>query len=67
MKYQYRVCDICGMKMDVNDYYVLKIDSKSQKHDKKGDWKWLDCCDACKEAVEKLIKERTKGQQINFK
>lgn len=65
MKYQYRVCDICGMSMDLYDYYQIKIDCKSQKSDKKDDWKWLDCCNECKEAVEELLQER--NRIIKFK
>jgi len=66
MQYKYRVCDICGTKMGVNDYYQIKIDCKSQKASKKNGWKWLDCCDACKEAVEKLLQERAENNQIEF-
>ena len=57
-KIEYRVCDICGQKMDVNDYYTLKIDSKSKKAKLKSDWKWLEICQVCKTDIEELIKSK---------
>lgn len=67
MKIQYRVCDICGQKMDFNDYYTLKIDSKSKKRELKNDWKWIDICDECKADIESLMKTKVKREIIKFK
>ena len=66
MKIEYRVCDICGQKMDVNDYYTLKIDSKSKKAKLKSDWKWLEICQVCKTDVEDLIKSKNKSKTIRL-
>ena len=66
MKIEYRICDICGQKTDVLDYYTLKIDSKSKKQNLKSDWKWLDICNECKSDVENLIKSKNKRKTIVF-
>lgn len=65
MKIEYRICDVCGQKMDINDYYTLKIDSKSKKAKLKSDWKWLEICPTCKADVEDLIKSK-KRKTIAF-
>lgn len=64
MKIEYRVCDICGQKTDIHDYYALKIDSKSKKQNLKDNWKWLDICNECKTDIEDLIKSKNKRKTI---
>lgn len=41
------ICDICGKKLESQEINIIKVDNA---------WKY-DCCEICKEKIEKEIKE----------
>lgn len=41
------ICDICGKKLESREINIIKVDNA---------WKY-DCCNICKEKIEKEIKE----------